>query len=89
MTRTLSSPAVQTAELAKNPNTGRIHLSDVSGLLNVKQAAVYLNISRSHLYDLIKDGELARIKIGRRTLFATRDLDTFATEQRDSHRNQS
>lgn len=60
-----------------------------SGLLNVRQAANYLNISRSHLYDIVKNGELARIKIGRRTLFATPDLDAYAIAQRRSNSHQS
>ncbi len=53
-----------------------------AGLLNVSQAAEYLNISRAHLYELLKRAEFARIKIGRRTLFERHDLDAFVVRHR-------
>ncbi len=46
------------------------------------EAAAYLNISRAHLYELLKQAEFARIKIGRRTLFERRDLDAFVARHR-------
>jgi excisionase family DNA binding protein len=66
------------ANSAKAPTAKTTNLDRNAGLLSVMQAAEYLNISRAHLYELLKRGELARIKLGRRTLFERRDLDAFA-----------
>ena len=36
------------------------------------------NVSRTHLYALIANGDLKSVKIGRRTLFRVSDLKAFA-----------
>jgi excisionase family DNA binding protein len=49
---------------------------------NVSHAVRVTGISRSLLYDLIKRGELAIIKIGRRTLIAEDDLEALIARHR-------
>ena len=46
-------------------------------LLDVKEAAVYLSISRSKLYQWVEANKINSIKIDRRRLFDIRDLDDF------------
>ena len=46
-------------------------------LLDVKEAAVYLSISRSKLYQWVEANKINSIKIDRRRLFDIRDLDAF------------
>jgi len=45
------------------------------------QAAEYLGIGRTLVYDLIRSGELPTVKIGRRTVLRTLDLDAFLAER--------
>mgnify|MGYP000873669816 FL=1 len=40
-------------------------------------AAEYVGVGRSTLYELIKGGEIAVIKVGRRTIIARSELDDF------------
>jgi excisionase family DNA binding protein len=70
------------ANSAKAPAPKITNLDREAGLLSVMEAAAYLNISRAHLYELLKQAEFARIKIGRRTLFERRDLDAFVARHR-------
>jgi excisionase family DNA binding protein len=49
---------------------------------HISDAVRITGISRSLLYDLIKRGELAIIKIGRRTLIADSDLDALVARNR-------
>ena len=46
-------------------------------LLNYKQAAIYLNVGRSTMYDLVGRGELQVVKIGRCARFRPQDLRDF------------
>jgi excisionase family DNA binding protein len=46
-------------------------------LFSIKQAVYELGISRSALYELIKNGKLKTIKIGRRRLIPPEAIDTF------------
>ena len=48
----------------------------------IPDAVRMTGISRSLLYDLIKRGELAIIKIGRRTLIADDDLQALISRHR-------
>lgn len=70
------------AEVIAKKSKKRVDRPLDAGLLNVLQAAKYLNISRAHLYELLKRAELARIKLGRRTLLDRRDLDAFVAKHR-------
>lgn len=40
------------------------------------------DISRSHLYQLIRDGELATVKVGSRTMIPQAELDAFVQRHR-------
>jgi excisionase family DNA binding protein len=44
---------------------------------SVEHAAKVLGISRTTLFQLIKDGKLHPVKIGRRTLLAMTDLKSY------------
>ena len=46
-------------------------------LLDAKEAACYLSISRSKLYQWVEANKINSIKIDRRRLFDIRDLDAF------------
>jgi excisionase family DNA binding protein len=47
-------------------------------LLTINEAARYLRVGRTTLYQLIKEGELQIVKLVQgRTLFLQRDLDSF------------
>ena len=45
--------------------------------LTVKQAALYMNISKEYLYALARAKRIRHIKIGAKTLFAIKDVDEF------------
>ena len=45
--------------------------------MSVDAAARYLGISRSHAYDLVRAGELPHLRLGRRIVIPTRDLDAL------------
>ncbi len=45
--------------------------------LTVKQASVYMNISKEYLYALARAKRIRHIKIGAKTLFTIQDIDEF------------
>lgn len=51
--------------------------TNVENLLTVEEALEYLRISRSKLHQMVRSGELAAIKFGRRTLFRRAALDAL------------
>lgn len=51
-------------------------------LLSVKELAVYLGISESGVYRLLKAGDLAGVKVGGRTLFERREVREFIEASR-------
>jgi excisionase family DNA binding protein len=52
-------------------------------LVGVDESCALLSIQRFRLYDLINEGKLHRVKLGRRTLFRYDDLVAFAASLRD------
>lgn len=50
--------------------------------LKTKQAAAYLSISRTKLYDLVRDGEIAYCDLGGQFGFLTADLDDYLRRHR-------
>jgi excisionase family DNA binding protein len=46
----------------------------------VEDAAIALGVGRTLIFRLIRDGYLPAVKIGRRTLIALSDLDSFLTK---------
>jgi len=46
-------------------------------LMDVKEAASYLSISRATLYRLVENNDVKSILIGKRRLFDVHDLDDF------------
>lgn len=48
-----------------------------SQYLTVKQASVYMNISKEYLYALARAKRIRHIKIGAKTLFTIQDIDEF------------
>jgi excisionase family DNA binding protein len=53
--------------------------TNVENLLTVEEALQYLRISRSKLHQMVRKGELAAVKFGRRTLFRKAALDALIT----------
>jgi excisionase family DNA binding protein len=49
-------------------------------LVSAHQAAALLGIGRTMLYELIKDGTVRPIRIGRAVRFLVRDLEKYVTE---------
>ena len=47
-------------------------------LVGVSESCALLSIQRTYLYDLIKEGKLRPVKLGRRTVFRYSDLVAFA-----------
>ncbi|MFM9938624.1 MAG: excisionase family DNA-binding protein [Hyphomicrobiaceae bacterium] len=43
----------------------------------IKAAACYLGVSRSRLYELLRDGSIPALKLGSRTLIPVGGLDSF------------
>jgi excisionase family DNA binding protein len=58
------------------------------GLLNVKQAAVFLEISVAGLYALMSRGELSYVKIGRSRRIPRRALIELAARNLVDRRNE-
>jgi excisionase family DNA binding protein len=52
-------------------------------LLRVKVAAILLGIGRTTMYELIRRGQIAVVRIGRRTLIHRNDLEEFAQQRRN------
>lgn len=52
-------------------------------LLSVKEAAEYLSISRSKLYQWVKKGKIPDVRIDSRRLFDVKELDSFVDDLRD------
>lgn len=46
----------------------------------IPDAAAVLGISRSTLYELIADGEITTVKIGRRTLITQDELERYVRD---------
>ena len=62
---------------------------EVKGL-SVQQTAERMGIGRTLVFDLIKNGELASLKIGRRRIVTTQAIDEFLAQQSaDQHRAQT
>lgn len=49
----------------------------MSDLLDVQEAAAYLTVSRSTLYQLVADRKLTKLKVRGSTRFRRSDLDRF------------
>jgi excisionase family DNA binding protein len=61
----------------EKPQIGTLVQSDATQLLTVADAATRLNVSRSKLYELLADGELPSVRIGRTRRIAVTALDEF------------
>ncbi len=46
-------------------------------LLSIKQTMFALNLGRTRIYELIAEGKLKTVRIGRRRLIPTEAIDTF------------
>lgn len=49
-------------------------------LLTINQAADALGIKRTYLYELVRDGKLRSVKLGRLTRIPATDLRSFAAK---------
>ncbi len=64
--------------------TADAHLKGARLLVTVNEAARRLSIGRSTLYELINDGELETLHIGRSCRVTVDSLDAFVDRLRDS-----
>lgn len=46
-------------------------------LHSIKETLKILSISRTNLYNLVKDGKIVPVKLGKRTLFTEEELTRF------------
>lgn len=55
----------------------------IEALLSLDEVANVLGISESGVYRLVRSGELARVKVGNRTLFQPHDVRAFIASRRE------
>jgi excisionase family DNA binding protein len=60
-------------------------LKGESDLLTVVEAAAVLRISRNLAYELIRQGRVPHLRLGKRILVPRRSLDTWIAEQSQLH----
>jgi excisionase family DNA binding protein len=58
-------------------------------LLNMRDAAAYLGIGRTSLYDLVVGNELPRVMVAGRPKFRRTDLDKFVTKTKSLYGKRS
>jgi len=58
-------------------------LKGLEPLLSIDDVARLLRVSESSVYRLVRSGELARVKVGGRTLFEPRAVRAFIADCRD------
>ena len=76
--------------LQEQPDDNRLALHEVVGqrlLLTVSEAAQQLGIGRSLLYELLADGQVESIHVGRLRRIPTDALATYVDRQRRNRRN--
>lgn len=56
----------------------------IEALLSLDEVAQLLRISESGVYRLVRSGELARVKVGNRTLFEPHEIRGFIARQREA-----
>jgi excisionase family DNA binding protein len=61
-------------EMAAHPKAGT---SQVRPTMPISEAARYLGIGRSKLFELVRTNEIPSMRIGRRLLIPTRELDSY------------
>jgi excisionase family DNA binding protein len=77
--------SVGLAEKIREKGEARTIVAD--GLMTVPEAAEYLSISRSKLYEMMDSGELAYVKLGRCRRIQRRELiDLVSRQLRGGHR---
>jgi len=56
----------------------------IEPLLSIEEVSQVLHISERGIYRLVNSGELARVKVGQRTLFDPADIRRFIESRRDA-----
>ena len=72
---------MSTALAEKSPQKVEARTVVADGLMTVSEAAEYLSISRSKLYQMMDDGELAYVKLGRSRRIPRRELIDLVSRQ--------
>lgn len=57
------------------------HFDDLPDILTVDEAAAFLRLGRSSVYDAIRTGEIKAVRIGRRILIPRSALKPFVDAQ--------
>jgi excisionase family DNA binding protein len=81
-TGTLKFAAAEPAELVLHYETRESKLDENSAalLISVEEAASILGIGRTLIFELIIQGKVSSVKIGRRRLVVRQELDEFVRE---------
>jgi excisionase family DNA binding protein len=58
-------------------------------LVSVEEAARILSLGRNKMFDLVREGDIESLKVGRRRLIPREALSDFVERQRGQHRNDS
>jgi excisionase family DNA binding protein len=78
---TVKRPQGRSAQLRGGPPPSATRALTPDALLTVPEAAAELRIGRTHLYKLIKLGQIRPVKLGARTLVPHREIQRFTAEQ--------
>lgn len=66
-------------------DASRSHEAATSSLLlTVSEATIVLNLSRTRIFELMKSGEIPRVKVGRTTRICRADLDRYVATLRQN-----
>ena len=72
-------------DLSENPKTEEKQLFKIlesENWLTAKEAASYLKLSKSEIYNMCSSGEIRYYKLGRRSRFRREDLDELLLQNR-------
>lgn len=82
--RSISSDALPKVALVTGADSPSQRTEGLEPLLSVEEVTRVLRISESGVYRLVRNGELARVKVGSRTLFEPSDVRRFIEECRQT-----
>lgn len=80
----MKHPYLPTTDLKTAPEVTAPLNHSISVLLTVEEAAAALRIGRTKVYELLKDGDLRSVTIGRRRLVPVLEVQRFADDLLES-----
>jgi excisionase family DNA binding protein len=70
--------------MSAHVQTERYESDRLDNLLTIADVARLLGISRGYVYELMRDGELVAIRVGRRARFDPADIRAYLDRHRES-----